>query len=40
MNWDEVGFFTVRDDKIVAGRFLADMFGLRKALGVLPSDTR
>lgn len=37
--WDEVGFFTVRDDKIVVGRFLADMFGLRKALGVLPADT-
>lgn len=33
--WDEVGFFTVRDGKIVDGRFLADMFGLRKALGVI-----
>lgn len=40
VTWDEVGFFTVRDGKIAAGRFLADMFGLRKALGVLPSDTR
>jgi ketosteroid isomerase-like protein len=36
--WDEVGFFTVQDGKIIRGRYLADMFGLRKALGVLPTD--
>jgi predicted ester cyclase len=36
--WDEVGFFTVQDGKIMRGRYLADMFGLRKALGVLPAD--
>jgi steroid delta-isomerase-like uncharacterized protein len=35
--WDEVGFFTVDDGKIVAGRCLADMFGLRKALGIIPA---
>jgi predicted ester cyclase len=33
--WDEVGFFTVEGDKIVAGRYLADMFSLRKALGII-----
>jgi predicted ester cyclase len=38
--WDEVGFFTVRDGLIVSARFLADMFGLRKAIGVMPSDLR
>jgi predicted ester cyclase len=36
--WDEVGFLTVQDGKIIKGRYLADMFGLRKALGVLPAD--
>lgn len=36
--WDEVGFFTVAGGKIVAGRFLADMFGLRKAIGVIDPD--
>jgi hypothetical protein len=35
--WDEVGFFTVDDGKIVAGRYPADMFGLRKALGIIPA---
>jgi hypothetical protein len=35
--WDEVGFVTVNDGKIVAGRYLADMFGLRKALGIIPT---
>lgn len=34
--WDEVGFFTVDRDRIVACRYLADMFGLRKALGIIP----
>ena len=29
--WDEVAFFTVDGGRIVAGRYLADMFGLRKA---------
>ncbi len=38
--WDEVGFFTVEGGRIVAGRFLADMFGLRKALGVVPPTLR
>lgn len=36
--WDEVGFFTVARGKIVAGRFLADMFGLRKAIGVIDRE--
>lgn len=36
--WDEVGFFTIHEAKIADGRFLADMFGLRKALGVIPAD--
>ena len=38
--WDGVGFFTVRDGRIAAGRFLADVFGLRTALGVIPEDLR
>ena len=38
--WDEIGFFTVDDGKIVARRYLADAFGLRKALGIIPAATR
>ena len=38
--WDEVGFFTVEEWLLVRGRFLADMFGLRKALGIIPDDVR
>jgi hypothetical protein len=38
--WDEIGFLTVDGGKIVAGRYLADMFGLRKALGVIPDTMR
>lgn len=39
-SWDEVGYFLVEDGLLVRGRFLADVFGLRKALGVLPADLR
>jgi steroid delta-isomerase-like uncharacterized protein len=38
--WDEIGFLTVEDGKIVAGRYLADALGLRKALGIIPAATR
>ncbi len=38
--WEEVGFFEVRGGLLVRARFLADVFGLRKALGVLPADLR
>jgi predicted ester cyclase len=38
--WDEVGFFFVEGDRIDRARYLADMLGLRKALGVIPSDLR
>lgn len=38
--WDEIGFFTVNGGRIVAARYLADMFGLRKALGIIPATMR
>lgn len=38
--WNEVGFFEVQDGVVVRGRFLADMFALRKALGIIPDDVR
>lgn len=38
--WDEVGFFTLDKGLISRGRFLADMFGLRKALGLIPPELR
>jgi len=34
--WEEVGIWTVRDGHLQAGWFLADMYGLRQQLGVLP----
>ena len=36
--WHEVGFWQVTSGKISSGHFLADMFGLRKQLGILPPD--
>lgn len=38
--WDEVGFFTLAEGLISRGCFLADMFGLRKTLGIIPPDLR
>jgi len=35
--WEEVGIWTVRDGQLQEGWFLADMYGLRQQLGVLPT---